>query len=121
MYVSGQMEFKEIASELKVSERSLRVWGKKGSWKEKREAFLNDQTALKTLLVKFALSLTRHLMTSLDDSKELTQTKVQLLRTVLEKAVPTPKAAPIKEAPAEEPEDRPQQNPIEAVKQYLGL
>ena len=41
MYVCSQMEFKEIAVELNVSERSLRVWAKRDNWKEKRSRFLD--------------------------------------------------------------------------------
>ena len=122
MYVCSQMEFKEIAVELGVSERSLRVWAKRDNWKEKRQNYLNDQTALQHLLQKFAVSLTRHVMSAIDDGGELNQTKILLLRTVLDKAVPTPKVKAAKEAPADDDAgDKPQQDPIEAVKQFLGL
>ena len=122
MYVCRQMEFKEIATALGVSERTLRDWAKRGSWKDKRQAYISDLTALDHQLLRLSLKLTIHLIDTLDSDGELTLTKVQLLGKALDhtKPKPTIKPANAKEISADDA-DKPAQNPLDAVKQYLRI
>lgn len=119
MYVCNQMEFKEIAIELKVSERSLRVWAKRDNWKEKRSRFLDRFKTYTSELLDFNLSLMRHIRNIIDNGGDPSATKAKLFLGINKEI--NARIRP-KEAPADDDAgDKPQQDPIEAVKQFLGL
>ena len=59
LYVYEQREFKEIALELRCSERTVRTWAKRGGWQDKRKRYLSSKQATKAEFVEFVRKLLR--------------------------------------------------------------
>lgn len=118
LYVYEQKEFTEIAKTVGVNERTLRTWAKRDHWKEKRENYLRSKEALKYELIDFTRSLLRDVKEDYAAGEEPSRTKVNLLSRFGYMIVPPSEFK--NESPAE-PEEKPQQDPLEAVRQFLGL
>lgn len=61
LYVVEQMTFAEIASRLKLAEKTVRLWKDDGDWENKRKQYLTQKQAFHEELYTFA----RFLMTSI--------------------------------------------------------
>ena len=118
MYVYEQKEFTEIAAALDVHERTLRTWAKRDSWKDKRQRYLRSREATKSEFMDFVRTLLRDVRETLELGEEPSRTKVSLLSRFGYMILPP---AEFRDAPEEEPEDKAKQDPLEAIKQYLGL
>ena len=118
MYVYEQKEFAEIASVLDVHERTLRTWAKRDDWKEKRQRYLRSQEATKSEFMDFVRALLRDVRATLDEGQEPSRTKVSLLSRFGYMILPP---AEFRDLPEDEPEDKAKQDPLETIKQALGL
>ncbi|MBN2189330.1 MAG: hypothetical protein JW699_07735 [Chitinispirillaceae bacterium] len=59
LYVTEQSTIAEIASRLRIAERSVRNWKERGRWDEKRQAYLNSRRAFHEELYDFGQHLLR--------------------------------------------------------------
>ncbi len=118
LYVYNQYEFKEIALELKCSERSVRTWAKRGGWQDKRKRYLCSKQATKAEFVEFVRSLLRDVSAELEAGTEPSRTKVQLLMRFGYMILPPEE---FRFASPEEDREKEQQDPVAAVRQFLGL
>lgn len=117
LYVYEQLEFKEIAAELGVSERTVRIWAKQEDWQAKRKRYLRTKEATKSEFLHFVQTLLRDVRESLDMGEEPSRTKVNLLSRFGYMILPP---AEFRDVP-DETEEKAKQDPLEAVKEYLGL
>jgi hypothetical protein len=59
LYVTEQCTLAEIASRLRIAERSVRNWKEKNRWDEKRQAYINSRRAFHEELYDFGQHLLR--------------------------------------------------------------
>ncbi len=118
LYVYDQLEYAEIAARLDINERTVRTWSKRGGWADKRTRYLLSKEALKNELIDFTRSLLRDIKTALDAGDDPSRTKVTLLARFGYMLAPP---SDFKGTPAQDADDKPQQDPLEAVRQFLGL
>lgn len=118
LYIYEQKEFAEIATELGVNERTLRTWANREDWKGKRQRYLNSKEATKYEFMDFVRCLLRDVRDTLDAGEEPSRTKVSLLNRFGYMILPP---SEFREPSDDEPSEKSQQDPLEAVKQYLGL
>lgn len=118
LYVYNQKEFAEIAAEVGVHERTLRTWASRDDWKGKRQRYLNSKEALDYEFTDFARYLLRDVFATIKSGEEPSRTKVSLLNRFIPKLM---SGNETREGAEEEQNSTALQDPLEAVKQYLGL
>lgn len=118
LYVYEQKEFAEIAEVVDVNERTLRTWAKRGHWQEKRANFLRSKEALKYELIDFTRSLLRDIKEDYNSGAEPSRTKVNLLSRFGYMIMPP---AEFKNDPPPELETKATEDPLDAVRRFLGV
>ena len=66
LYVIEQMTINEIASKLRLNEKTVRIWKNMGGWETKRKKYLKSKLSFHEELYEFS----RKLMTSIKDDLE---------------------------------------------------
>lgn len=118
LYVYDLKDFKDIADIVKVNERTLRTWAKRDGWKEKREQFVRSKEAAKFEFMDFTRYLLREVRGSFEAGEEPNKYKVDLLKSFRKTLLPDSEFAPKPEITEEAKELL---DPLEAVRQFLGL
>lgn len=71
LYVVEQCPLSEIASRLRVSEKTLRAWKEEGNWDKKRLQFLQQKQSFSEELFTFAKKLARSIMDDWDKGERV--------------------------------------------------
>lgn len=71
LYVTEQCTIAEIASRLRIAERSVRNWKEKGRWDEKRQAYLSSRRAFHEELYDFGQHLLRKIREDEEAGREV--------------------------------------------------
>jgi len=70
MYVAQEYSFEAIATELKLSDKTVRTWAQDGNWQGKKAALLKQKTALHEDLYAFTRKLVKLISTDMDRLSE---------------------------------------------------
>lgn len=118
LYVYEQLEFKEIAAELGVSERTIRTWAKQEDWQAQRKRYLRTKEATKSEFLHFVQTLLHDVRETLDLGEEPSRTKVNLLSRFGYMLLPP---SDFRGEQKDTPSDAVAQDPVELVKQFLEI
>jgi uncharacterized protein YjcR len=83
LYVVEQCTIGEIASRLKLGEKTVRLWKEEGDWDTKRKQFLKERQSLAEELFVFARKLARSIMDDWDKGEKVDQGRLYALARLL--------------------------------------
>ena len=83
LYVVEQCTIAEIASRLKLGEKTVRMWKEEGDWDRKRKQFLAERQSLAEELFVFARKLARSIMNDWDKGEKVDQGRLYALARLL--------------------------------------
>lgn len=78
LYVESMLEFKEVAKQVGVNERTVRTWAKRESWHQARAAYLASKQSLKAEAQCLARGLLRNISECISTGVEPSKTYVNL-------------------------------------------
>lgn len=83
LYVIEQCTIAEIASRLKLSEKTIRLWKEEGDWERKRAQFLKEKQSLAEELYVFARKLARSIMDDWEKGEKVDPGRLYALARIL--------------------------------------
>ena len=83
LYVVEQCTISEIASRLKLGEKTVRLWKEEGDWDRKRKQFLSERQSLAEELFVFARKLARSIMDDWDKGEKVDPGRLYALARLL--------------------------------------
>jgi uncharacterized protein YjcR len=83
LYIVEQCTIAEIASRLKLGEKTVRLWKEEGDWDTKRKQFLKERQSLAEELFVFARKLARSIMDDWDKGEKVDQGRLYALARLL--------------------------------------
>lgn len=83
LYVVEQCTISEIASRLKLGEKTVRLWKEEGDWERKKAQFLKEKQSLSEELFVFARKLARSIMDDWDKGEKVDPGRLYALARIL--------------------------------------
>jgi uncharacterized protein YjcR len=83
LYVSEQCTLAEIASRLRLAEKTVRTWKDDGDWETKRAVMVKEKQRFDEELYMFARKLLTNIMADMDNSKEPSASRLYTLTKLL--------------------------------------
>lgn len=83
LYVVEQCTIAEIASRLKLGEKTVRLWKDEGDWERKRAQFLKEKQSLAEELFLFARKLARSIMDDWERGEKVDTGRLYALTRIL--------------------------------------
>lgn len=77
------MSLKDIASKLKLNEKTVRAWKNIGGWESKREMFLKNRSSLHEELYEFSRKLMSSIEEDLEKKEKVDQGRFYTLTRIL--------------------------------------
>lgn len=85
MYLKGAFSFKEIAEQLQLAEKTVRLWADAGGWREKRAALLEARRSLDTRLYELANNLMDSIERDYAEGAEVDPRRLDALTRIVDK------------------------------------
>jgi hypothetical protein len=122
LYVTEQCTIAEIASRLRIAERSVRNWKEKGRWDEKRQAYLSSRRAFHEELYEFGQHLLRKIREDEDAGREVAPHRYHALMSICPNLTKIRDYEEVAKQRAEKPRaGSPEKDAVKAVREVLGL
>lgn len=83
LYVIEQKTINEISAQLKISEKTVRLWKQEGNWAEKRRKFLQNKHLFHEELYEFSRKIMKSIMNDLDSGVDVDTGRFYALVRVL--------------------------------------
>lgn len=83
LYVVEQCTIAEIASRLKLNEKTVRLWKEEGDWERKRAQFLKEKQLLSEELFVFARKLAHSIMSDWEKGEKVDAGRLYALTRLL--------------------------------------
>ena len=71
LYINEYMSLKDIASKLKLNEKTVRAWRKLGNWEAKRNQYLKSKSSFHEELYAFSRKLMSSIIDDLDKNEKV--------------------------------------------------
>jgi uncharacterized protein YjcR len=84
LYVDLMYSFKELAAKIPVAETTLRDWGDKHQWTEKKKQRIRDRVAIRTELESFCIEELRALKKDRHEGREISQSRFYTIMRLTE-------------------------------------
>jgi uncharacterized protein YjcR len=76
LYVTDHCTVEEIASRLRLNEKTIRNWKAEGDWEGKRKIFLSSQQAFHTELYELTRSLVKSIREDIDAGRDVSASRL---------------------------------------------
>lgn len=83
LYSIEQMTINEIATRLKLNEKTVRIWKNTGDWENKRKKYIKSKLSFHEELYEFSKNLMQSIRSDLDTGQKVDQGRLYALARIL--------------------------------------